>query len=69
MSIRVERKNNESLDRLLKRFKKKCENEGLLKDFRKNEYYESKGERRRRAKKRSLKKFEKEKEVINDERT
>lgn len=61
MAIRVERKDNrEPLEKLLKRFKKKCDNADLLKDYRKNEYYESKSEKRRRDKRKLLKRLEKE---------
>ncbi len=30
---------NESLDRALQRFKKKCQQAGVLRDYRKNSYY------------------------------
>ena len=53
--IRVERRENENIDKLLRRFKKKCEKEGLIKDIKKNEYYESKGTKRRRSKQKMLK--------------
>lgn len=55
--IRVNRRDNESIDKLLRRFKKKCDKEGLIKDIKKNEYYESKGTRRRRNKLKQLKNF------------
>lgn len=38
----------ESLEKLLKRFKKKCEKEGLIKDMKRSSYYEKPSERRRR---------------------
>lgn len=37
--IRVVVKENESIDRALKRFKKKLEKTRILKDFRKNRYF------------------------------
>jgi small subunit ribosomal protein S21 len=46
--IRITRRENESLEKFIKRFKKKCEKEGLTKDMRKQEYYESKGEKKLR---------------------
>jgi small subunit ribosomal protein S21 len=48
MSIRVEGRPGESMDKLLRRFKKVCEKEGLSKDVRKNAYYEKPSVRRRR---------------------
>jgi len=59
--IRVDRKPNEPFEKLLRRFKKRCEKEDLVKDMKKQEYYESKGVRRRRAKRKTEKRFEKEK--------
>ncbi len=59
MPIRVTRKKNEPLEKLLKRFKKKCENADLIKDFRKNEYHETKSVRKRRERRKMLKRVEK----------
>jgi small subunit ribosomal protein S21 len=39
---------SESLEKLLKRFKKKCEKEGLIKDIKRSSFYEKPSERRRR---------------------
>ena len=46
--IRVKVRMNESLDQLLKRFKKACEKEGLTKDIKRVAYYEKPSEKRRR---------------------
>jgi len=59
--IRVDRKPNEPIDKLLRRFKKRCEKEDLIKDMKKIEYYESDSVRRRRAKRKLEKRLEKEK--------
>jgi len=57
--IRIEARGNESLERTLRRFKKQCEKEGLVKDIKKNAFYEKPSERKRRkiraAKKKVLK--------------
>ena len=57
--IRIEARGNESLERTLRRFKKQCEKEGLVKDIKKNSFYEKPSERKRRkirsAKKKALK--------------
>lgn len=39
---------NEPLEKLLKRFKKKCEKEGLIRDIKRSSFYEKPSERRRR---------------------
>jgi len=39
---------NESVEQMLKRFKKLCEKEGLTKEMKRNSYYEKPSERKRR---------------------
>jgi small subunit ribosomal protein S21 len=39
---------NESFDRALRRFKKKCEKAGILSDLRKHRHYEKPSERKKR---------------------
>ena len=53
MGIRVEPQPGESIGSVLKRFKKLCEKEGLLRDIRRQESYEKPSEKRRRAKHKS----------------
>jgi len=57
--IRVVRRDGEHLDKMLRRFKKRCEKEGLAKDIKKNEFYEKPSERKRRESRRILKQIEK----------
>ena len=45
----------DSLEKLLKRFKKKCEKEGLIKDIKRSSFYEKPSERRRRRQRKMLK--------------
>ena len=45
---RVEIRADESLERALKRFKRKLEREGILKDLKAKKHYEKPSERRRR---------------------
>ena len=45
---RVEIRPDESLERALKRFKRKLEREGILKDLKAKKHYEKPSERRRR---------------------
>ncbi len=47
--IRIRARGNESVNQMLKRFKKLCEKEGLTRDIKRNSYYEKPSERRRRA--------------------
>jgi small subunit ribosomal protein S21 len=58
--IRVETRPGESVDRMLRRFKKQCEKEGLTKDIRKNAFYEKPSEHQRRRERNSAKKRAKE---------
>jgi small subunit ribosomal protein S21 len=53
--IKVKARGNESIDQMLKRFKKMCEKEGLTKDIKRNSYYEKPSERRRRRQRKSVK--------------
>ena len=58
--IRTESRGNEPLDRTLRRFKKQCEKEGLVKDIKKNSFYEKPSERKRRKHRNAIKKLLKE---------
>jgi small subunit ribosomal protein S21 len=50
--IKVRSRAGESVQQMVKRFKKMCEKEGLIRDMKRNSYYEkpSEKERRRRRK-------------------
>lgn len=50
---KVIRREDETVDQLIKRFSKKFLEEGTLKDIREKEYYKSKGQKRREKKKES----------------
>lgn len=52
MAIRIKSRGNESAEQMMRRFKKLCEKEGLVKDIKRKEYYEKPSERKRRAAKR-----------------
>ncbi|MEM1331367.1 MAG: 30S ribosomal protein S21 [Planctomycetota bacterium] len=49
MSIRIKARGGESVEQMMRRFKKLCEKEGLTKDIKRKEFYEKPSERRRRA--------------------
>ena len=56
--LRVKARGNETIEQMLKRFKKMCEKEGLTRDIKRQSYYEKPSERKRRkarkAQKRSI---------------
>ena len=53
MAIRIKARGGESVEQMMRRFKKLCEKEGLTKDIKRKEFYEKPSERRRRAKRKS----------------
>ena len=58
--LRVKVRTNESVEQMVKRFKKLCEKEGLTRDIKRTSYYEKPSERRRRKARKSLKRVIKE---------
>jgi len=46
--LKIRSRGSESVEQMLKRFKKLCEKEGLTKEIKRNSYYEKPSERRRR---------------------
>lgn len=58
--IRVKARSNESVEQMVRRFKKLCEKEGLTRDIKRNSYYEKPSERRRRKERKSLKRIARE---------
>ena len=59
--IKIKARGNESVEQMLRRFKKMCEKEGLTKDIKRNSYYEKPSERRRRQLRKTLKRVSQEK--------
>lgn len=55
--IKVKARGNESVEVMIKRFKKICEKEGLVRDVKRKSYYEKPSERRRRRRRKSLKRI------------
>jgi len=54
MAIRIKARGGESVEQMLRRFKKLCEKEGLTKDVKRRQYFEKPSERRRRDARRSF---------------
>ncbi len=48
---------------MLKRFKRLCQREGLIRDMKRHSYYEKPSDRKRRQSRKSVRKVEKEGEV------
>ena len=46
--LRVKARSGESVQQMIRRFKKLCEKEGLIRDMKKNTYYEKPSEKERR---------------------
>jgi len=58
MAIRIKSRGGESVEQMLRRFKKLCEKEGLTKDIKRKSYYEKPSERRRREMRKRQKRAE-----------
>ena len=56
--IKVRPRGNESVQQLLKRFKRLCQREGLIRDMKRHSYYEKPSERRRRQSRKVVRKVE-----------
>ena len=48
MSIKIAIERSDNIDKVLRRFKKMCEKEGLIKEIKKKQYYEKPCQKRRR---------------------
>jgi small subunit ribosomal protein S21 len=51
--LKIRSRGNETVEQMLKRFKKLCEKEGLTKEIKRNSYYEKPSERKRRQMRKS----------------
>ena len=56
MSIRIKSRGGESTDQMMRRFKKLCEKEGLIKDIKRKEFFEKPSERNRRDMRKAISK-------------
>ena len=52
--VKVRPRGNESIQQMLKRFKRLCQREGLTRDMKRNSYYEKPSERKRRKSRKAL---------------
>lgn len=51
--IKIKPRGNETIQQVLKRFKRLCQREGLIREIKRNSYYEKPSERRRRKTRKS----------------
>jgi small subunit ribosomal protein S21 len=51
--IKVRSRTGESVQQMVKRFKKMCEKEGLIRDIKRNSYYEKPSEKNRRRRRKA----------------
>ena len=66
--IRVRPRDNESIQQMLKRFKRLCQREGLTREIKRHSYYEKPSERKRRQLRKQIRKIEKDLEVPRNTR-
>jgi len=57
--IKVRPRGNESIQQMLKRFKRLCQREGLTRDMKRHSYYEKPSERKRRQSRKAIRRIEK----------
>lgn len=62
--VKVRPRGNESVQQMLKRFKRLCQREGIIRDMKRHSYYEKPSDRKRRQSRKSVRKVEKEGEII-----
>ena len=62
--VKVRPRGNESVQQMLKRFKRLCQREGIIRDMKRHSYYEKPSDRKRRQARKSVRKVEKEGEVV-----
>jgi small subunit ribosomal protein S21 len=46
--LRITARKGESIDQLIRRFRKRCEREGLVREYKRHQYYEKPSEKQRR---------------------
>ena len=57
--VKVRPRGSESIQQMLKRFKRLCQREGLTRDMKRHSYYEKPSERKRRQLRKSIRKLQK----------
>ncbi|OHB74753.1 MAG: 30S ribosomal protein S21 [Planctomycetes bacterium RBG_16_59_8] len=66
--IKIRARTSESLDQMLKRFKKICEKEGLTREIKRTVFYEKPSDIKRRKERQMIRKMQKEAALSRDYR-
>lgn len=61
--IKIRPRGNESIQQMLKRFKRLCQREGLTRELKRHSYYEKPSERKRRESRKAIRKIQKDEMV------
>ena len=61
--IKIRPRGNESIQQMLKRFKRLCQREGLTRDMKRHSYYEKPSERKRRQSRKAARKAERDEQM------
>lgn len=62
--VKVRPRGNESVQQMLKRFKRLCQREGIIRDMKRHSYYEKPSDRKRRQSRKSVRQVIKDGEVV-----
>jgi len=62
--IKVRPRGNETVQQMLKRFKRLCQREGLIRDMKRHSYYEKPSERKRRQSRKSVRRVDKDTDFV-----
>lgn len=57
--IKIKPRGNESIQQMLKRFKRLCQREGLTRELKRHSYYEKPSDRKRREMRKAVRKLQK----------
>ncbi len=57
--IKIKPRGNESIQQMLKRFKRLCQREGLTRELKRHSYYEKPSDRKRRESRKAVRKLQK----------
>lgn len=61
--VKIRPRGNESIQQMLKRFKRLCQREGLTREIKRHSYYEKPSDRKRRETRKAARKIQKDEEL------
>ena len=62
--IKIKPRGNESIQQMLKRFKRLCQREGLTRELKRHSYYEKPSDRKRREMRKAVRKLQKDEGLL-----